>query len=336
MMGMAKRILELSMADSRTTCRKYYMRAASSRYFSAAAIFGAGYTNNRLETVFSGFPSCERPAARASRQEALVPEFPRGFSVTITVCCEGRETRSCMRHETNELGQPVGFALPDWKPPQSPAHAPIEGRYCILNPLNPDVHAEALHAANVTDTDGGMWTYMAYGPFATLDSYRLWADGAARGSDPLFFAIVDRATGKAAGVASYLRIDPANGCIEVGHLAYSPLLQRKSAATEAMYLMMENAFNLGYRRYEWKCNSLNKPSRTAAQRLGFSYEGVFRQATVVKGRNRDTAWYSVIDEEWPALQAAYQAWLAPGNFNVLGKQRMRLSSLTGPLLKQRG
>ena len=241
-----------------------------------------------------------------------------------------------MRNETNELGQPVGFAQPDWKPPQPPARAAIEGRHCILEPLDPRVHAEALHAANVVNTDGGMWTYMAYGPFETLDSYRLWAEGAARGNDPLFFAIVDRATGKAAGVASYLRIDPANGCIEVGHLAFSPLLQHKSAATEAMYLMMENAFNLGYRRYEWKCNSLNKPSRIAAQRLGFSYEGIFRQATVVKGRNRDTAWYAVIDEDWPALQAAYRAWLAPGNFNIHGKQRMRLSSLTLPLLKQRG
>jgi RimJ/RimL family protein N-acetyltransferase len=177
---------------------------------------------------------------------------------------------------------------------------------------------------------------MAYGPFATLVDYRTWVEGSARGNDPMFFAIVDRTTGKAVGVASYLRIDPANGCIEVGHLAYSPLLQRKPAASEAMYLMMEQAFKLGYRRYEWKCNALNAPSRAAAQRLGFSYEGIFRQATVVKGRNRDTAWYSIIDAEWPPLQRAFQTWLAPENFDAQGKQRKRLSSLTAPLLKQRG
>ena len=241
-----------------------------------------------------------------------------------------------MQHDTNNLGQPVGFAVPDWKPPQAPARAATEGQYCRLEPLDHKVHAEALHAANILNIDGGMWTYMAYGPFATLDIYRKWAEGSSRGNDPIFFAIVDRATGKAVGVASYLRIDPADGSIEVGHLAYSPLLQRTPAASEAMYLMMEHAFMLGYRRYEWKCNSLNLPSCVAAQRLGFSYEGIFRQATVVKGRNRDTAWYSIIDTEWPALRVAFQTWLAPTNFDAQGRQRMRLSSLTGPLLKQRG
>ena len=191
-------------------------------------------------------------------------------------------------------------------------------------------------AAIALNADGAMWTYMPYGPFATLEIYRQWAEGVARGSDPLFFAIVDRATGKAAGIASYMRIDPAGGCIEVGGLAYSPLLQRTPAATEAMYLMMANAFALGYRRYEWKCNALNLPSRAAAQRLGFSYEGIFRQATVVKGRNRDTAWYSVIDAEWPALKAAFLQWLAPANFDERGVQGVALSGLTAPLLKQRG
>ena len=241
-----------------------------------------------------------------------------------------------MQHDTNNLGQPIGCEVPGWKPPQPPARATMEGRYCRLEPLDPDLHAASLFQANALNADGGMWTYMAYGPFDTLDIYRKWVEGVSRGNDPMFFAIVDRATGKAGGVASFLRIDPPGGCIEVGHLAFSPLLQHKSAATEAMYLMMEQAFTLGYRRYEWKCNALNKPSRTAAQRLGFSYEGIFRQATVVKGRNRDTAWYSITDAEWPALKAAFQAWLAPGNFNIHGKQRMRLSSLTAPLLKQRG
>src|SRR5258706_9829550 len=172
-----------------------------------------------------------------------------------------------MQHDTNELGQPIGLNVPGWKPPQPPARAATEGRHSRLEPLDAKAHAESLHAANVLNTDGSMWTYMAYGPFATLADYRTWVEGSARGNDPLFLAIVDRATGKAVGVASYLRIDPANGCIEVGHLAYSPLLQRKPAASEAMYLMMEQAFKLGYRRYEWKCNALNAPSRAAAQRL---------------------------------------------------------------------
>src|SRR5215218_2725412 len=131
-----------------------------------------------------------------------------------------------MRPDKNELGQPIGFAIPDWKPPQAPARAPMEGRFCRLEPLDAKAHAEALHAANILNVDGGMWTYMAYGPFATLAEYKTWVEASARGNDPLFFAIVDRATGKPVGVASFLRIDPANGCIEVGHLAYSPLLQK--------------------------------------------------------------------------------------------------------------
>jgi RimJ/RimL family protein N-acetyltransferase len=241
-----------------------------------------------------------------------------------------------MQHDTNELGQPVGVAVAGWKPPRPPARAVMEGRYCRLEPLATASHAEALYAANTLNADGGMWTYMAYGPFATFDSYRAWVEGASGGGDPLFFAIVDRATDQAVGVASYLRIDPANGCIEVGHLAYSPLLQRKPAATEAMYLLMEHAFALGYRRYEWKCNALNAPSRAAAQRLGMSYEGIFRQATVVKGRNRDTAWYSVIDTEWGVLKEAFRRWLAPANFDAQGRQQTALSELTAPLLKQRG
>jgi RimJ/RimL family protein N-acetyltransferase len=236
----------------------------------------------------------------------------------------------------NDLSQPVGIAVPGWKPPPAPARVVMEGRYCRLEPLAASAHMDSLYAANALNADGGMWTYMAYGPFETPDSYRVWLEGACRGNDPLFFAIIDRSTDKAVGVASYLRIDPANGCIEVGHLAYSPLVQRTPAATEAMYLMMDHAFALGYRRYEWKCNALNKPSRSAAQRLGMSYEGIFRQATVVKGRNRDTAWYSVIDTEWGALKQVFVQWLAPENFDAQGRQLAALSALTAPLLKQRG
>ena len=156
------------------------------------------------------------------------------------------------------------------------------------------------------------------------------------GEDPLYFAIVKLPDEKAVGVASYMRIDPRNGTIEVGGIKYSPLLQRTRAATEAMHLMMRGAFALGYRRYEWKCDTFNAPSRAAAQRYGFSYEGVFRQAVIYKGRTRDTAWYSIIDSEWPAIDAAFTRWLAADNFDAAGKQRLPLSQLTAPLVKRRG
>lgn len=241
-----------------------------------------------------------------------------------------------MQHDTNNLGQPIGFEVAGWKVPQPPKRETMNGRFCRVEPLDAHAHAASLHAANVLDVERRMWTYLAYGPFETFETYRAWMASFCSGSDPLFFAIVDRATNKAVGVASYMRIDPPAGSIEVGHLGYSPLLQRTPAATEAMYLMMERAFDLGYRRYEWKCNALNAPSRAAAQRLGFSFEGVFRQAGVVKGRTRDTAWYAAIDEEWPALKDAFKRWLSPENFDEEGKQKTRLSALTRPILKQTG
>lgn len=229
----------------------------------------------------------------------------------------------------NHLGQPVGFPVPGWSPPPAPSREPIEGRLCRLEPLDPDRHADALYAADALDEDGRSFTYLPYGPFPTLAAYRAWMTATCLGRDPLFFAIVDRATGAPLGVASYLRIDPTNGSIEVGHLHFSPRLQQTPLATEAMYLMMQRAFALGYRRYEWKCDTLNAPSRAAAQRLGLSYEGVFRQATVYKGRNRDTAWFAAVDAEWPALRAAFVAWLDPGNFDAHGRQRSRLAERTG-------
>jgi RimJ/RimL family protein N-acetyltransferase len=241
-----------------------------------------------------------------------------------------------MASTTNAYGQPVGLPLPDWKPPPAPPREPMDGRYCRLEPLDAAAHARALYEANARDAGGGMWTYMGYGPFENFEAYRAWVaeNGATR--DPLFFAIVDKATGSAVGVASYMRIDPRNGAIEVGGLAFSPLLQKKPAATEAMFLMMQRAFALGYRRYEWKCDALNAPSRVAAQRYGFSYEGLFRQAVVYKARNRDTAWFSILDSEWPAIRDAFTRWLAPDNFDAAGRQRESLSALTAPLLKARG
>lgn len=205
------------------------------------------------------------------------------------------------------------------------------GRFCRVELLNPSLHAASLHTANALDVEGRMWTYLPYGPFDTLDSFRAWTEEMCRGNDPLFHVIIDTTTNRAVGMASYLRIDPRNGSIEVGHLSYSSLLQRTSAATEAMYLMMERAFNLGYRRYEWKCDALNAPSRAAALRLGFAFEGIFRQATVVKGRNRDTAWYAVIDKDWPARKGAFLSWLDPANFDEQGKPRVRLSVFTASI-----
>ena len=227
-------------------------------------------------------------------------------------------------HTVNEFGQPIGLPLTGWQPPPRPAREPMMGRFCRVEPLVPDRHAEDLYAAYALDTDARGWTYLPYGPFGSIEDCRTWMDTTCLGDDPLFFAIVDNATDKAVGAAAYLRIDPKNGVIEVGHLRYSSLLQRTAAATEAMWLMMKRAFDLGYRRYEWKCDALNAPSRAAAQRLGFTFEGLFRQAIVVRGRSRDTAWYSIVDKEWPAVDAAFQRWLDPENFDGHGRQRTPL------------
>ena len=241
-----------------------------------------------------------------------------------------------MKPSLNELGQPVGFPLPGWTPPPKPPREPMAGRFCRLEPLDPDRHAAALFAANADGGEVKNWTYLPYGPFRTLADYRAWMAASCLGDDPLFFAIIDLADEQPAGVASYLRIAPDSGSIEVGHIHYSPRLQRIPAATEAMYLLMKRAFALGYRRYEWKCDALNAPSRVAAQRLGLSFEGLFRQATVYKGRNRDTAWYAAIDAEWPALREAFKTWLGAENFDDQGRQRIRLTDLRQPILQQRG
>ena len=237
---------------------------------------------------------------------------------------------------TNPLGQPIGFPLPEWRAPPRPPREPVAGRYCRVEPIDPDRHAAELYEANRRDPSGRAWTYLFAGPFDTFEAYRQWMTSSCLSDDPLFHAIIDGATGKAIGVASFMRIDLKNGVIEVGNINYSPLLQRTRAATEAMYLMMKRAFALGYRRYEWKCDSLNAPSRAAAQRLGFSFEGIFRQAVVYKGRNRDTAWYAILDREWPAIRAAFERWLDPANFDSEGRQRLRLTELTRPLLHKSG
>jgi len=233
-----------------------------------------------------------------------------------------------MMTRINNYGQPIGADLPDWTPRPRPVRSVLEGRYCRLEPLDPERHAAELHAANSEAADGRLWTYLAYGPFASLESYADWMRQVHAGEDPHFYAIRRTGDGLCAGVAAYLRIDPAVGSIEVGHLNFAPRLQKTPAATEALYLLAANAFEtLGYRRYEWKCDSLNQPSRQAALRLGFTFEGIFRQATLYKGRTRDTAWFSIVDSEWPKLKQAYLAWLAPENFDEAGRQRRRLGDL---------
>lgn len=241
-----------------------------------------------------------------------------------------------MAQQTNALGQPIGFSVAGWRAPRPPSREPMIGRRCRLEVLDAARHADDLFAANQLDTENRIWTYLPYGPFETPSAYRAWVESVANGEDPLFHAVIDADSGKAVGVASFLRITPAAGCIEVGHINFSPSLQRTRAATECMFLMMKRVFEAGYRRYEWKCDALNAGSRAAAQRLGFSYEGIFRQATVYKGRNRDTAWYAMIDTEWPALEEAFESWLDDSNFDADGRQRARLSQLTAPILKARG
>lgn len=251
---------------------------------------------------------------------------PLGRSVLFCVAPESHY----MNYEINHLGQPVDRRLIEWKPPQRPQREVMVGRWCRVVPLDPQRHAETLFAQFAADKDGRMWTYLPYGPFDSVSAFRDWMDSFCMGDDPLFFAI-ESTDGQPLGIASYLRIDPKAGSIEVGHLLYSANLKRSVIATEAMWLMMAAAFALGYRRYEWKCDALNAPSRAAAARLGFTFEGVFRQAIVVKGRNRDTAWYAIIDRDWPVIQKAMNSWLDPGNFDDQGLQRMRLSDLTAAI-----
>ena len=231
----------------------------------------------------------------------------------------------------NALGQPIGPALPDWRPPPRPQQQALAGRFCRVEPLDVARHARDLHEANSRDHEHRMWTYLFSGPFATFAEYESWLAERAPSTDPLFQAFVSSETGRAVGLGAFMRIDPAAGSLEVGHIALSPLLQRSPAATEAMYLMMRHAFELGYRRYEWKCDSLNEKSRRAAERLGFTFEGLFRQAIVYKGRSRDTAWYSIIDSEWPRVREAFERWLDPGNFNASGLQRASLADLRAAL-----
>src|SRR5207253_1191711 len=208
-------------------------------------------------------------------------------------------------------GLPIGPPV-DASPARRPQRCTIEGRYVTLAPLDPQAHGDALWERTAGRENDWLWVYLFHGPFRDRGAFD--ADLAAKeaSQDPLFFSILDKASGRAAGYAAFLRIEPAHRCIEVGSILYTPILQRTREATEAMYLMARYVFDdLGYRRYEWKCDALNEPSRRAAVRLGFSFEGIFRQHMIVKGRNRDTAWYAMLDSEWPARKAAFERWFDP-------------------------
>ena len=223
----------------------------------------------------------------------------------------------------NALDQPVGLPLADTSPRPVPPRTDMVGRYCSVVPLSPD-HADDLYAAFRADAEDRIWTYLPNGPYHDPTAFGAWVDEAVRKDDPLMHAII--VDGHAVGHASYLRIAPSAASIEVGFINLSPRLQRTAAATEFQYLMMARAFDeLGYRRYEWKCDALNAPSRRAATRLGFTYEGTFRQAMHYKGRNRDTAWFSILDTEWPVLKARFETWLDPANFDAEGRQRRALT-----------
>ncbi len=227
---------------------------------------------------------------------------------------------------TNKFGQAIGEELPvGWKEAIFPDKKALLGKYTRVEPLDPPKHAKELFTANNSDIDDSGWTYLGYGPFGNYSDYQTWLQSVCVSKDPMFWTYIDRKTDEAVGLGSYLRINPKEGSIEVGHLRFSSLMQRTTVATEAMFLKMEYAFSLGYRRYEWKCDALNAPSRRAAERFGFKFEGIFRQATHYRGRNRDTAWFSIIDTEWPTVKSAHREWLKPTNFDENGKQIKSLS-----------
>lgn len=232
-------------------------------------------------------------------------------------------------HSSTPTGQPIGEPVPNWSGAKFPSQEIIQGHFCRLEPLDSKVHTGDLWTAFRHDKSGQTWTYLAHDPPQDKAELEQRFISQAASNDPLFFAVVENTSKKAVGIASYLRISPTAGSIEIGHLHFSPLMQRTPIATETLYLLLNEAFErLGYRRCEWKCDSLNAPSRVAAKRFGFVYEGLFRQALVYKGRNRDTAWYAILDSEWTELAQAYRSWLDPSNFTSDGQQKTRLSDLT--------
>ncbi len=230
-------------------------------------------------------------------------------------------------------GLPVGPRLADPGPAKAPRREVLEGRYARLEPLDPVRHRDDLHAASTPSDADVRFRYLFEPPPDSLETFDSWLAGAVGSPDPLYFAVIDRATGRVEGRQTLMRITPAHRCIEIGNIYWGPRIAGTRVATEAMYLFAAYVLEtLGYRRFEWKCNALNAPSRRAALRFGFTWEGHFRREMIVRGRTRDTAWYAMIDEEWPALKEAYERWLAPENFDAEGLQKTRLSDLTAAAL----
>ena len=251
---------------------------------------------------------------------------PRGLSIA-----NNEEEIDALRGHENMTSatttQPIG-PLVEFHSAKRPERVTLEGRWTTLAPLDAERHAAELYAASHGAGRDSVWTYLPYGPFANLASFAADIELKARSVDPQFFAVIDNGSSRAVGFQSLMRIDPANRVIEVGHVMYTPAMQRTARATEAQYLFAQYVFDaLGNRRYEWKCDNLNAPSKRAAGRFGLTFEGVFRQHMIVKGRNRDTAWFAMLDVEWPARKAAYERWLSPDNFDADGRQRQRLSEL---------
>jgi len=235
----------------------------------------------------------------------------------------------------NEFGQPIGFAVPGWTAPPIPPRTTLEGRYARLEPFATARHARDLWDAQQDPGDAARWTYLFSGPYKSFEEYEKWCVVSETSKDPQFYAIVDIASGRAVGSCGLMRIEPKHGVIEIGNIYFSGRLARTRAASESMYLLMNYVFELGYRRYEWKCDSCNLPSRAAATRFGFTYEGMFRQAIVVKGRNRDTSWYAIVDGDWKrGLKNAYLHWLDAANFDASGHQKVSLSALTAPFVHE--
>lgn len=233
-----------------------------------------------------------------------------------------------MTTRTNAFGQAIGFPVDHWTERVRPSRTPMVGRYCRLEPLNAERHAEDLYEAFTEAPDERDWTYLVPQRPTSLPAYRQFLASEALSDDPLRFAVIATDSGKAVGRIALMRIDTLNGVIEVGGISYSPRLQRRPAGTEAIFLCAKRVFDeLGYRRFEWKCDSLNAASRAAALRYGFTFEGIFRQVMVYHGRNRDTAWYSMLDSEWPLARDAFESWLAPDNFDKQGRQRRSLVEL---------
>lgn len=223
--------------------------------------------------------------------------------------------------------RPLGAPVPNWTAPAAPEPMTLDGAHCRLEPLKAETHAALLFKS--FEGQDHAYDYLPAGPFHSAAQYHRWVKEVTSDPATVFFAVYDKARDAYAGVLSLMRFDPAQGSIEVGNINFSAVMQRSVCSTEAIYLVMQWVFEAGYRRFEWKCNALNRPSRKAAQRLGFTFEGVFRQAMVVKGRNRDTAWFAMIDAEWPAMKEAYRVWLDASNFDSQGQQRERLGDLTG-------